>query len=87
MPQRADDHARFRDLRTTALFAALHYTGRYKEALNIQRMRATRRGDRELDEALGCRVWRKRAIVAPCVAPGTSSRRGQPGTETSPEIF
>ena len=36
----------------TALFAALHYTGRYKEALDLQRMRATRRGDRELDEAL-----------------------------------
>jgi serine/threonine-protein kinase len=36
----------------TALFAAFHYTGRYKEALDLQRMRATRRGDRELDEAL-----------------------------------
>ena len=36
----------------TALFVALHYTGRHKEALDLQRMRATRRGDRELDEAL-----------------------------------
>jgi hypothetical protein len=36
----------------TGLGMALHHTGRYKEVMDHERMRATRRGDRELDQAL-----------------------------------
>jgi TolB-like protein/Tfp pilus assembly protein PilF/predicted Ser/Thr protein kinase len=36
----------------TGLGKALHHSGRYKEVLDLERMRAVRRGDRELDEAL-----------------------------------
>jgi serine/threonine-protein kinase len=34
------------------LAAALHHTGRYTEVLDLERARATRSGDRELDQAL-----------------------------------
>ena len=36
----------------TGLGMALHHTGRYKEVLDHERMRAARRGDRELDDVL-----------------------------------
>ena len=36
----------------TGLGMALHHTGRYKEVLDHERMRAARRGDRELDAVL-----------------------------------
>ncbi len=36
----------------TGLGMALHHTGRYKEVLDLERMRAARSGDRELDKAL-----------------------------------